>query len=307
MKYLLAALLLCASASGAWAQVDFGAQCTPKQRCDALRAAYAKTKPGDTLNVPEGIYADTKFPAFPAGVIVKGAGRGKTIFQSPDYYTEGAATAFELGDGGSVEHLTLQATGPKNRQTIVVGFGTPSDKPRSATIRNCDILDGCWGCYCWQPQVTLTMEDCYVLAARVGITAGASGGGAQTFVLNRNRIKLDASLNTQGGSVTHPEWGGQVGVLVRGGRTTINGLDVEILGPPEGTGPRVAAVTDWLDLSSSTSTVIEVTGLRTKLSLGGAKEKWDIDVRYGTLRLGGSVGSGKGGALTIANLPPLKP
>lgn len=37
MKYLLAALLLCASASGAWAQVDFQSEATPEQRALALK------------------------------------------------------------------------------------------------------------------------------------------------------------------------------------------------------------------------------------------------------------------------------
>jgi len=300
MKHLLATTL-CLLPAVAMAQVDFGAVCTPKQRCDALRAAYDAAKPGDTLTLPAGVYADTKFPKCPTGVRVVGAGRGKTVLQSPDYYADEAPCCFGLNDGSTYESLTLQAIGPKNRQTIVVGFNTTETKPRSATLKDIEVLDGCWGGYNWlQTGNRLRFENCFIRAARVGIAAGASNGAtAQFFDIINTRILLDASLNTQGGSVTHPVWAGQVGVLARGGLTKISGLDVEAYGPPPGTGPRVVAVTDLLDLDSSSWTVMEVSGLRTRLSLGGVTEKWDIDVRYGTLRLGGSYGSGGNGKLLI--------
>lgn len=287
---------------------EFNDTATPEARVDRLREHFAAAKPGDVLAVKPGLYRSAKFPKIPDGVKIIGAGRGRTIFQSPDYYELDEATAFDLGDDSWVEKITFQSIAPKNRQSITIGFLKAADptKVRPATIFDCEVLDGVWGIYNWQPSVRLKVERTYVRAARIGICAGASGGPtAQIFELLNNKIDLDHTLSTQGGSVTHPQWGGQVAVLCRGGVTTIDGLDVMASGVPQGTGPRVAAVSDWLDLDTSPSTVIAVSRLRTRLHLLGAVERYDTDVRYGTLRLGGSYGSGKNGALVIGNEPPL--
>lgn len=287
--------------------MDFNDVVTPEQRMQSLNNAFRQAKPGDTINAPAGVYEADRFPKIPDGVIVSGAGWGKTIFQSPYYFTAECATTFDLGDQCTLQNVELRPTAEKNKQTCVVGMGTTSAAPRSAVLRNVKVTGGVWGAYIWSnPGHKLLIENCDFTVARIGICGGVSNGAnAQFITIKDSRIKLDASLSTQGGSVTHHQWGGQAGILMRGGQCTIDGLTVEALGPPAGTGPRCVAVTDWLDLSSATQTVITVRGLRTKLTAGGAKEVFDIDVRYGTLRFDGCCGSGKGGSLAISNLPPL--
>lgn len=277
--------------------IDFAAVCTPELKAQALWQTMAAAQPGELVPVPAGIYTGSGWPTTPAGVTIKGDGPGRTILQSPDYYTDANAVSFDLGHQSIVDSLTMESTAAMNRQSITTGVGKKSETPREATIRNCEVKNGCWGIYSWQPGTKLTVENCTVIAARVGITAGNSGVG-QTFTLTNNRVKLDARLNSQGGSVTHPDWGGQFAILSRGGYTKISGLDVEILGPPVDTGPRVVAITDWHDPNSSSSTVIEYEKVRTKLTQGGAKSKWDIDVRYGMIRPLGSSGSGPRGSVT---------
>ena len=318
MTRLTLSLALWLATQAAWGQVDFGAQCTPQQRTAALKASYDASKPGDTIQVPAGVYEAADFPPVPAGVTVKGAGVGRTIFQSPRPLLvdrpdkPDQATTFEPGDGCTLDGIEFQYTGPKSKQAAVLGFGTPSDKPRRFTARNCKVTGGQWSAYNWHGQGNvLTFENCEFITARVGITGGVSSGAdAQTITIKNCRIKLDVAQSDYGipwtgQSVSHNSWGGQVGLLMRGGKAFVEGLTVEALGPPPGTGPRVCAITDWLDLSSATQTVIEVSGLKTKLTKNGAVELFDIDCRYGVCRMKDSFGTGKGGSLSISTLPPL--
>ena len=309
--------------------LDFGAECTPQERVAALRKAFDTAKPGDTVFCP-GVYEAPRFPAIPPGVTVLGE-RGKTIWRTPWALLLNEATAIELGDGCTVKNLRIESTAEKNKQTCGIGFGTPSDKKRTATLEGLYVYGFVWGFYSWHgPNNQYWITDCDFEVARVGITGGRSDGpDAQTIIIKDSRINLNDALSTQGGSVTHPQWGGQAGVLMRGGYAKLDGLTVKANGPSPGTGPRVVAATDWLDLSSATQTVIEVVRLRTALNKNGASELWDIDMRYGKLRTsagpweldwakrelysGGSFGSGKkpdgsnSGKLTCCPLAPLPP
>lgn len=163
MTRLILSLAILLVANAARGQVDFSAQCTPKQRTDALRASFATAKPGDTINVPAGIYADANFPAFPQGVRVVGAGRGRTVFQSPDILAVQDQNCFELRDGSVVESLTMQSIGPKDQQICVCGFNGDQIGPRSAVVKDCEILGGCWGVYTWtNTSPKLRIENCLI-------------------------------------------------------------------------------------------------------------------------------------------------
>lgn len=335
MKPILTLALLL-SAATARGQVDFGSVCTPAQRVEALKAAFAKAKPGDTLNVPEGVYEAYDFPRLPDGVKVIGAGWGKTVFRSarpllvdrpniPDQ-----AVTFELGNDCWLQDVTLDPTAAADKQTAVVGYGTPSATPRSATLYRVQTTRGVWPVYSWFGiGNSITIDACQINGARVGITGGvSSGAGAQTITITGNTIvNLNTALSTygvpwDGESVSHPQWGGTCNILIRGGLLRLiakrkqkpdGTWEVEPActltssGPPPGTGNRCVAISDWLNLSSATQTVIELDAFRTKLTANGAKEVFDVDVRYGSWKWASAFGSGKGGGIAFSNLPPLKP
>lgn len=300
MKRILLTLALLLSAATAWGQVDFGAVCTPKQRAAAVRASLASAKPGNTVNVPAGTYdfSDAVL-LFPDGVTVSGDPKGGTLFQSSQIFLAKQACAFDLGNNSIVTDLTLESTCQPNQQSCVVGFGIDSEKPKRATMKRCKLLGRSWAWYSWTaPDGHYgILEDCDITSGRVGVAGGRSSGAAAQYIdLTRCRFFGDQSLSTQGGAVSSPVWGGTVAALMRGGRMKITDCSFDMKGSDKL--PRCVAITDSLDESTSSSVVIEVNGIRTKMAGNGAKEVFDVDVRKAVLKVGGS-GIGPNGTLLI--------
>lgn len=305
LKKLTILFLFLFQAATCWGQVDFGAVCTPVQRAAAVRASLASAKPGNTVNVPAGIYdfSDAVL-LFPDGVAVKGDPRGGTLFQSSQIFLAKQACAFDLGNNSVVTDLTLESTCQPNQQSCVVGFGIDSEKPKKATLQRCKLVGRSWAWYSWTaPDGHYgVLEDCDITSGRVGVAGGrSSGANAQYIDLVRCRFFGDQSLSTQGGAVSHPVWGGTFGALMRGGRMRVTDCSFDLKGSDKL--PRCVAITDSLDESTSSSVVIEVNGIRTKLAGNGAKEVFDVDVRKAVLKIGGS-GIGEKGTLLVRKPAP---
>lgn len=280
--------------------MDFNDVVSAQQRAQQVRNVLPALKPGDTLELPKGVYDfEDNGPVFPPNVQIIGASALVTVLQCAELWKKEQASAFTLSDGTRLEKLALESTCPMNRQSTVAGFSVESLTPRKATLTDVRILGRSWGLYLWQADGDqLMLYSTYVQAANVGICLGRSSGrNGQIVTCDGVRIKIDPSLSTQGGSTTNAVDGGSIGIAVRGGQLFADDLTVEAVGQVAGRGPMCVAISDHLEGGSSQS-LITVSKLRSKLVAGtGTKILCDIDNQLGKVLIGGTGSAPDGGLL----------
>ena len=300
MKPILTLALLL-SAATALGQVDFRTVTTPQQNAEALKQSIAKHPAGKPFVIPNATYDFGTTPyIFPPNFTAKGESVDGVVLQSAAVWMADRATCFGLSDGTTLEGFTMVATCGDKQQSELVGYSDATDKARSATLRKMKLRGKAWCLYTWtSPDAcSLLVDDCDLWAAYVGIMLGRSSGANAQFVTVKNcRINMDPLLSSQGGATTSPEFGGVAGIVVRGGRLTVNGCTVTATGPRPGYGPRLTAIADNFEGGSKYS-VMDINGLVSKLTPGSETLRVDIDNQLGTLLVGGT-GSGDKGALVI--------
>jgi hypothetical protein len=224
---------------------------TPRSKAQAMRNAFAQlVRPGDAILQGYGDFdwsdSDVQFPA---GVTIRGMGRGLTRNFSSWFDWDGIKrVAFKLGDGTKLQQMSMKqvSTEPLGVDGICVGFAAPN---LSATLRDVDIWGREWALYGWQPDCNLLCEDFTITGGRVCVASENSGDG-QNFNLRRGTIIGDMSLSQSGPSldVSNPRNGGVFGVVHRGGLLTLDDVRIKIKGAASTAAqpmpPRACAITD---------------------------------------------------------------
>ncbi len=264
--------------------IDIAKYLTDRQRGDCLRSAFAQM-PLIPLDIPAGYYDTGEAPLMFPGVPVRACGGSVHLYNSA-VWTPEISSAFVLQHGTQLSGLNLECTCPKNHQGVVLGFGFDSATPRKATLTDCTLTGGSWGCYLWHADLDEIdflpgSRGNVINAANVGIVLGRSSGIDGQIVRvgagNALTINIDPSLSTQGGSVTNPTDGGSMAFAVRGGQLYVDTLTANVQGQDVNRGPQCVAIQDHLEGSAPCR--IQVRDLRASLKAGpGTTNTAEIDL-----------------------------
>ncbi|MGD9723285.1 MAG: hypothetical protein AB7O59_18370 [Pirellulales bacterium] len=267
----------------------------------ALHALISNTR-DDVIELPAGRF---DFGAlvnvrFNPGTVVRGSGRDLTTLACGFAGDYRPGCAFELHDGVVLENLRLEANGPVDKQSMLVGFAR-DDAPHQAlaTVRGCSLVGRGFVVYHWNGSLrtTINVDDCEIEGGRWLMCCGNSSGPDAAFVnVQRCTLRGRPDLSTYQGAVGRR----LMGFCCRGGRLRAQNCLVELDGTAKSEGARVDEVRGaWTDDAAgggSQWAVLESLDCHYRLTAGGAKTCFDLDQQLGEIRCCGGSGSGPRGA-----------
>jgi hypothetical protein len=241
---------------------------------------------------------------FPQNCEVRGQSRRGTRLLSAAKYMDGYPCTFELDYGTILRRLTLASIASMKDQVCLVGFRmmpSETDKPLGGELVDLHCSGKSWCFYFWNVPAgnTCKIINCYGESSNITLACCKSSGATAQFIdVRDSHLVVKPELSDQGGSVTHPVYGGTLIAACRGGRTRIFNSLLE--GKGEATAPRLVGITDWYD-DGSKHTKIELHNSHIRLTQGnGEKECFDLDIRKNPILVSGGTGSAADGTYSLS-------